>query len=100
MDSETKMYALFGHLKVLHGDDLKWSRIRSRKAAFPKWHARSGDHFVFAIWTPKMRTFWHELEKRCKHSNMGKQQTRGFRAGDSITHVIGLRQGYSAHRPP
>ena len=54
MVTEAQFSAFFGSLLVTHKDDLKWSKVRSIKAALIQWHKRRQQLCVFDERSPTM----------------------------------------------
>ena len=72
MDSEDKFLALFGHLRLRRGAELRWSYVRLVKAAILKWRRRSNEACVLDEWSDAMRLFWAGFKRQCNHAGMGK----------------------------
>ena len=73
MITEGQFTTVFGALLVSHQEGLRWSRVRSLKAALTQWHRRRQQTCVFDNWTSSMTAFWNGLAKQCSHDTQGKE---------------------------
>ena len=72
MITEAQFSAFFGSLLVTHKDDLKWSKVRSLKAALVQWHKRRQQKCIFDAWAPTMVALWNGLARHSSYSTRGK----------------------------
>ena len=76
LQSEDDALELFGHLRLVEGSNgrtLRWSKVRTLKAALDKYHARLGVESPLTLWPTRFKAFWRGFAKDCVHSNVGKQ---------------------------
>ena len=57
MDSDTKLFQLFGFVKHVQGDTLNWATCRTLRAAVKKWHHRRDLTCPFDEWTHQAAAF-------------------------------------------
>ena len=72
MTDEAQFLLCFGHIKTKHAQ-LKWSKIRTVRAALLHWHHRRHTKCILDNWSPTMAGFWNGLSKSCGHDSVGKQ---------------------------
>ena len=72
MITEAQFSAFFGSFLVTHKDELKWSKVRSLKAALVQWHKRRQQKCIFDAWTPTMVALWNGLARHSSHGTRGK----------------------------
>ena len=70
--SEDDVLDLFSFLKVQDGEKLHWSKVRSLRSAFAKYHDRLSLPSPFDDWSPRLRAYWRGLAKDCVHTGSGK----------------------------
>ena len=78
LDSDQKFIALFSHLLVTASSgpgptnsagarSVRWSYVRSVRAAITSWHSSRDLPSVLDVWTPRMLDFWVGLKRRAIH---------------------------------
>ena len=82
-DSDEQFIALFSHHLVSNssgpgpvnaiGDrSVRWSSVRTLRAALSAWHASRGIGSALDAWTPRMLAFWAGLKRKAVHSVTNK----------------------------
>ena len=90
MTSELQSFQCFGYLKSKHSD-LKWSRVRTVRAAIMHWHKRRFTTCILDAWTSTLAGFWNGLSQSCSHASSGKR-THQFRQGGQLPGQIRQRR--------
>ena len=83
-ESDEQFIVLFSHVLLsfssglgpLNADgekSIRWSYVRSARAALAAWHESRGMPSILDSWAPRMRSFWAGLKRRAVHTVANKE---------------------------